>query len=310
MDLDFKKIDLYELFDIGNEATEAEIKKSYRKKALIYHPDKNPDNPKANEIFQKLSKALEVLTDKDARASYDKILNARKEREIKYRKLDDKRRKLKDDLEAQERLNQDILVRNEEEKLKQEIERIRKEGYVWLLTQNGDSNQFYYRSKQLEDENYLLKTKIEQQKNEAKSNKNSSSTSSNRVKIKRKGKKTLDEDLIHETFSKFGKILFVIVSKNNRSAIVEFGTYDAIKLIAINCPSSFEFEIISVNKTAPLTTVTSSESKQPISKVVSNTEPIGETTKPTVIEDSQDDYEDYVLRRLQEAEKNKCPIVQ
>ena len=127
-DLDFTKVDLYELFEILPEATETEIKKAYRKKALIYHPDKNPDNPKANEVFQKLSKALEVLTDKEARASYDKILRAKKERQAKNKKLDAKRRKLRDELDAREKVAQEIIVKNEEEKLRPEIERIRKEG--------------------------------------------------------------------------------------------------------------------------------------------------------------------------------------
>ncbi|GFV32264.1 dnaJ subfamily C member 17 [Trichonephila clavipes] len=64
---DLMKIDLYELLNISIKAEEKEIKKAYRKKALSCHPDKNPDNPKAAELFQQLSKALEVLTDKAAR---------------------------------------------------------------------------------------------------------------------------------------------------------------------------------------------------------------------------------------------------
>jgi DnaJ family protein C protein 17 len=45
------------------------VKKAYRKKALACHPDKNPDNPKAAELFHQLSKALEILTDASARVS-------------------------------------------------------------------------------------------------------------------------------------------------------------------------------------------------------------------------------------------------
>lgn len=108
--------------------------------------------------------------------------------------------------------------------------------------------------------------------------------------------------MINECFDKFGKILFVIISKNKKSAIIEFENYDSIKLIAINCPSAFDFEIISVNKN------TNNNDNNVAMKTMQNkTEKIEETT-PTVIEDNQDEYEDYVLRRLQEAEKNKRPV--
>lgn len=46
-----------------------QIKKGYRKKALYCHPDKNPNNPKAAELFHELSRALEILTDTSARVT-------------------------------------------------------------------------------------------------------------------------------------------------------------------------------------------------------------------------------------------------
>uniref|UniRef100_A0A1A8RN29 DnaJ homolog subfamily C member 17 n=1 Tax=Nothobranchius rachovii TaxID=451742 RepID=A0A1A8RN29_9TELE len=97
------QMDLYGLLGIENTATTKEIKKAYRHKALTCHPDKNPDNPKAAELFHQLSQALEVLTDAAAKAAYDKICAAKKQAEERNRKLDDKRKKIKLDLEARER---------------------------------------------------------------------------------------------------------------------------------------------------------------------------------------------------------------
>lgn len=47
-----------------------QIKTAYRKKALSCHPDKNPDNPKAAELFNQLTRVLEILTDESARVSF------------------------------------------------------------------------------------------------------------------------------------------------------------------------------------------------------------------------------------------------
>lgn len=49
--------DYYEALKVSKTATQDEITKSYRKLALIHHPDKNPDNPRATEHFQKVSYA-------------------------------------------------------------------------------------------------------------------------------------------------------------------------------------------------------------------------------------------------------------
>lgn len=63
----------YDTLGVQPTATDVEIKKAYRKLAIIHHPDKNPDDPTAHEKFQEIGEAYQVLSDKDLRSAYDKF---------------------------------------------------------------------------------------------------------------------------------------------------------------------------------------------------------------------------------------------
>ncbi|CAK7267773.1 DnaJ-like protein [Sporothrix epigloea] len=62
----------YDLLGVAPTATELEIKKAYRKQAIVHHPDKNPNDPTAHEKFQAIGEAYQVLQDADLRQAYDK----------------------------------------------------------------------------------------------------------------------------------------------------------------------------------------------------------------------------------------------
>jgi molecular chaperone DnaJ len=68
-----EKKDYYDVLSVSKEATEDEIKKAYRKLAIRYHPDKNPDDPEAAERFREATEAYEVLKDDNKRKQYDRF---------------------------------------------------------------------------------------------------------------------------------------------------------------------------------------------------------------------------------------------
>ncbi len=67
------KRDYYEVLGVGREASAADIKKAYRRLAMKYHPDRNPDDDSAAEQFKEVSEAYEVLSDDQKRAAYDRF---------------------------------------------------------------------------------------------------------------------------------------------------------------------------------------------------------------------------------------------
>src|SRR5437588_10826634 len=70
------KRDCYEVLGVNRDAAEEDLKKSYRRLAMKWHPDRNPDNPRAEEHFKEAKEAYEVLCDAQKRSAYDQFGHA------------------------------------------------------------------------------------------------------------------------------------------------------------------------------------------------------------------------------------------
>ena len=68
------KRDYYEVLGVDRNATKDDLKKAYRKLAMQYHPDRNPDNKEAEEKFKEAAEAYEILSDDDKKARYDRSI--------------------------------------------------------------------------------------------------------------------------------------------------------------------------------------------------------------------------------------------
>jgi molecular chaperone DnaJ len=70
------KVDFYEVLQVSRDASDQELKANYRKLAMLHHPDRNPNNPEAEEKFKECSEAYAVLSDPEKRAAYDRYGHA------------------------------------------------------------------------------------------------------------------------------------------------------------------------------------------------------------------------------------------
>ena len=67
------KRDYYDTLEVSRDASAAELKKAFKKKAMKYHPDRNPDNPKAAEKFKEAAEAYDILSDPQKKSAYDQF---------------------------------------------------------------------------------------------------------------------------------------------------------------------------------------------------------------------------------------------
>lgn len=260
-----------------------QIRKAYRKKALECHPDKNPDNPKAAELFHELASALEILSDESARAAYDRVLNAKKAAALRHQELNSKRRKLIEDLERREKEASDrarakhtgysAKGKSPEEQLKDEMERLRKEG-----------------SRLLQEEQELLRQRLAEDRMQMQNGTKEWDSSRHRIKIKWKADKhdktngSYDEDSLRNFMKKYGDIVALVVSsKKNGNAIIEFKTQEAAEM-------AVDYE--KGNMQNPLTLEWIGD-------------PPTNSNKQTSATITDNDFESLVLRQLRQAEERK-----
>ncbi|ODH53164.1 hypothetical protein GX48_00700 [Paracoccidioides brasiliensis] len=232
--------DFYALLSLSPSAVEAEIRRAYRRTALIYHPDKikNP-TPADIEKFHLLQIAYDVLSDPSIRQLYDNAREARERKKRESQMLEGVRRKMKEDLEARERgvkrtwtgaptVKGSFGVDDDaEEKLEQEIRRLAEDG-----KRRRREKEELLRREVLEEEERLEtereeKERAAQQENEARQS-NVGGTAvpeiDRSVKIRwvREGAGLqLDKDKLESLFSVFGKVESTFTLKDKRQRVGE-----------------------------------------------------------------------------------------
>jgi len=280
-----RKINYYEILGVNIESTEKEILRAYRKKALTCHPDKNPDNPKAAELFIELNDAFKVLTDKEARAACDKLLRAKEAAKLRTQAFDAKRKKFKDDLDQRESAAQFERDNDEinNEKLEERIRRLREEG-----------------SKLLREQQELLEKQIAEEKK-----RNQDNLVTPKLKVKWKSSKSdhqngrYNDANLKEIFEKYGELNTVLVSpKKNGLAIVEYLSY-------LTANMALEFERGFVDNPLIITWLEGAKPKIPTTAPPTTTSAAQTVEKLPEVIINDNDFENLVLMRMRQAEERK-----
>jgi len=213
------KEDLYKLFNVEPDADEKTIRSAYRKAALKYHPDRNPDNKLAVEHFLKFGEALKILVDKDTRIRYDVKRKAKQRQQERTDLLDKTRRGAKKDLEEREEL---LRAQHEINKQNQNKEK-------WLREEGA---------RILAEEMRLMKEEIQREKRETEKKKYVSRTKESQIfRLKFKyNPNTLNEDQVSEVLRiALDDPVIAFSKKKKSSGIIETINFEKARQI-VNVP--------------------------------------------------------------------------
>jgi DnaJ family protein C protein 17 len=213
--------DFYELLGVPFDVEEAALKRAYRKASIRVHPDKNPDNKDAANLFIALGWARDILQDEKLKREYDRARTRRREKAFQDELLSGNRRKMKEELERRERESADLgasLKRkraadmNEAEKREQEIQRLAEDGKRRRMEMQARRDQ----ARKEQDAATAEPVKSP----EPQAPKPGGSAELDRtikVRFHREGDMaTWDKDTIRRMFDKYGKVDSIIMGKDKK----------------------------------------------------------------------------------------------
>jgi DnaJ family protein C protein 17 len=299
-------LDLYTFLNLEPTATKSDIRSTYRKLSLRWHPDKSND-PADHEKFYHLNLAVELLSSPTARVAYDNVRRAKTAKAQRTAKYDDERRQMQRDLENREREAKrrkfDVgqaasMVDKEERDLKLLLDKLKEESERLLRE----------RKRKLEDRLVGEDVVVDEVADEAE----------RMVKVRfRKG---VDQtvDMVEDIFSQYGEVENIILGK---SALVVFTTVSAAKAAVSQVMKSDHPGVEAIIKDVKMAQITDGNStgkteiaedpakRSPVPPVFTQTAtPSGPPKfnfKPTTVTGTGSDYESITLLRMRNLEKAK-----
>ncbi|KAI8048798.1 DnaJ domain-containing protein [Syncephalis plumigaleata] len=288
--------DYFAILEVSTDADERAIRRAYRSKALRYHPDKNPNDRTAADIFLKLTKAYEALTDPEARRKHLSIHATRLKKTQRTAAMDSERQRMKRELEEREQdAKQEVRLWSEIERLRADAAKLEKD--------------------QREREELARMASMDAT---ALQEKDAATNTDATLKVRCKSKKeTLTEEQLTKLFSVYGELEHVLISSKaskKKSALVAFKTVAGAHaaMIKADLPGSplaaFSLSwaggeepalVRQLNEASVLadTSKKSTESTRPAIKAFS--------FKPAAVKLSANDYESLTLMRMRQAERKR-----